>query len=68
MALQFDHCEYSEIYCTVEEFVILTVTVSFHAQTPYEVMNRNNVARMRCCNECDSLHAERWNQNRNHIT
>jgi len=47
MALQSDHCENSEIYCTIEDFCV---------QSPNEIVSRSSVARMRCPNESGSLH------------
>jgi len=51
MAVQSDQCENSEIYYTVDDFTILTVTTSTNK---IQMKNRNSVARMRYPNESGS--------------
>jgi len=68
MALESDHCENSEINCTIEDFLILKATISFYEQTPVEVVNRS------CCtHEVPKwmwlwLHVQRWTKRRKIIT
>ena len=38
MALESDHCENSEINCTIEAFNSERATISFYEQTPNEVL------------------------------
>jgi len=45
----FEHCENSEIYCTIDGvFILQRATIAFLAQIPNEVANTNSVARLRC--------------------
>jgi len=53
--LESDHCENSEIYCTIEDFLFWKATISIYEKSPNEVVNTNNVAHRRCSNECDSI-------------
>jgi len=57
--LESDHYEKSGISCTRGFFHSERAIISFHVETPNEVMNRNSVARMRCSSESGSLHVWR---------